>query len=518
MRAVLYCRVSYSEQVENLSLPTQEKACREYAARNGYAVDAVFVDRGESAKTTARPEFQAMLTHCRKQRGKVHAVVVYGLSRFSRNSADHHAIAALLRGQGIALRSVTEPIDDSPSGRLMEGILASMAQFDNDLKADRTRVGMKAAAERGRWCWQAPLGYRNGSPKRGEPSLLPHPDAAPLLIRAFSALAASDRTIADVARELQAAGLTARGGRAVSLETLHRAVRNPVYYGRLRSPSMGIDQAGDWMPLVSEDVWDRVQARLGLDGRAARRDAAHPDFPLRGFARCAACRRPLSGCWSRGKMGVRYAYYRCPKNCHGILVARQALDAAFLDLLERLRPASAWLTLVRQTAVLNWRAELDAAVAQRTRLEGQRTTIETRLRRLEDAYLFEHAIDQETFTRRRDELRQDRADALMALEAASITAIDIEGELAQAQDAIERAAGLWRMAPTAEARRRLQHAVLPDGVVWDGVALANSGNRWGCFELPAIQEGESHMASPILPTANVMQAWRVAFAAYRAAS
>ena len=57
--------------------------------------------------------------------------------------------AALLRGYGVALRSVTEPIDDSPAGRFMEGICAAMAQFDNDLKSDRTKVGMRAALERG---------------------------------------------------------------------------------------------------------------------------------------------------------------------------------------------------------------------------------------------------------------------------------------------------------------------------------------------------------------------------------
>ena len=59
MRAVIYCRVSTVEQASNLSLPTQEQACREYCARQGYDVDQVFVDAGESAKTIDRPEFRA---------------------------------------------------------------------------------------------------------------------------------------------------------------------------------------------------------------------------------------------------------------------------------------------------------------------------------------------------------------------------------------------------------------------------------------------------------------------------
>src|SRR5689334_1126684 len=58
IRAVIYCRVSTKEQTQNLSLPTQERACRAYCDQNGFVADRVFVDAGESAKTTERPEFQ----------------------------------------------------------------------------------------------------------------------------------------------------------------------------------------------------------------------------------------------------------------------------------------------------------------------------------------------------------------------------------------------------------------------------------------------------------------------------
>ena len=49
-QAVLYCRVSTTEQAdEGNSLTTQEKACREYAIKNGFDVPdgAVFIERGE---------------------------------------------------------------------------------------------------------------------------------------------------------------------------------------------------------------------------------------------------------------------------------------------------------------------------------------------------------------------------------------------------------------------------------------------------------------------------------------
>ncbi|MEQ1907594.1 MAG: recombinase family protein, partial [Vicinamibacterales bacterium] len=54
--AVIYIRVSTKEQTENLSLPTQLRACEEYCRREGYEVLERFREEGESAKTADRPQ------------------------------------------------------------------------------------------------------------------------------------------------------------------------------------------------------------------------------------------------------------------------------------------------------------------------------------------------------------------------------------------------------------------------------------------------------------------------------
>ena len=93
-------------------------------------------------------------------KGKVRFVVVYNLTRFAREVVhDHFALRAHLKSLGISLRSATEPIDDTSTGKLMEGVLAAFAQFDNDVRPERTRAGMRAALEPGRWTFPAPLGY-----------------------------------------------------------------------------------------------------------------------------------------------------------------------------------------------------------------------------------------------------------------------------------------------------------------------------------------------------------------------
>jgi len=56
--AVIGVRVSTKEQTENLSLPTQLRACEEYCRRQGYDVLELFHEEGESAKTTDAASFR----------------------------------------------------------------------------------------------------------------------------------------------------------------------------------------------------------------------------------------------------------------------------------------------------------------------------------------------------------------------------------------------------------------------------------------------------------------------------
>ena len=182
--AVIYIRVSTKEQTENLSLPTQLRACESTAAAKGFEVLERFKEEGESAKTADRTELQRLLKYCRTNKGKVHFVVVFNLTRFARDKYDHFALRSHLKSLGISLRSATEPIDDTSTGKLMEGVLAAFAQFDNDVRSDRTRAGMRAALELGRWTFLAPIGYIN-VPRSFGKSLMPDPERAPIVRRMF---------------------------------------------------------------------------------------------------------------------------------------------------------------------------------------------------------------------------------------------------------------------------------------------------------------------------------------------
>jgi site-specific DNA recombinase len=119
--AVIYVRVSTKEQTENLSLPTQLRACEEYCRRQGYEVLERFHEEGESAKTTDRSQLQKLLTFCRLNKGRVHFVVVFNLTRFARDKYDHFALRSHLQSLGISLPSTTASIHDTCTGQADRG-------------------------------------------------------------------------------------------------------------------------------------------------------------------------------------------------------------------------------------------------------------------------------------------------------------------------------------------------------------------------------------------------------------
>jgi site-specific DNA recombinase len=303
MRAVIYTRVSTSDQVKTLSLEVQEKQCRKYCEEHDWEAAAVFVDRGESAKTTDRPEFLKMLRYCQQQRGNVQVLVVYALSRFSRNTSDHHTIRAMLAGAGVRLRSVTEQIDETAYGRFVETVLSGVAQLDNDVKAERTLVGMKEAMRRGRYLWRAPLGYINTHDRQG-PSLRIDPVSGPLVRTAFELFARQGAGRPEVHSTVTALGLRTATGKPLGMQAFGTLLRNPVYAGRVASPKWNIEEAGDFEGIVSDAVFRQVQLRLANPAATSKPRRKDDDlFPLRRFARCGTCETPLTAVF-RAAVGV----------------------------------------------------------------------------------------------------------------------------------------------------------------------------------------------------------------------
>ena len=491
MQAVIYCRVSTKEQVENLSLATQRKACEEYCKRESWDVARVFVEEGESAKTADRTELTRMIAYCRENKRKVGVVVVYNVSRFSRNTGNYHTLRGLLGTFGIKLKSATEPLDDSATGRFMETIFSAVAQLDNDVKADRTRAGMRAALELGRWTWRPPFGYARGP--RGGPSMVPHPEHAVALRTAFADFAGGMGT-PEVLRRLKACGFEAPGGGVHTHKSLGRMLRNPLYAGRVEMPEWGVSRLGDFEPLVREVTFDSVQARFNdQSGRKVPHAKDHPDFPLRRFVRCGRCKaQGLTASWVRGRSG-RYGYYHCI-HC-GLRAAKAVLESAFVGLLDELQPRREYVRLFSAVVLDVWRKREASARADRERDEAQVAALRAKLDRLAEL-LADGVLDAADYQRQRDRLRERIAVAETSREVATEEHLDVDAVLSFAEHVLTNAARLWEHA-SPEHKVRLQRVLFPEGLAWEASGKFETAPTSSAFtELRAIAGCRARLASP----------------------
>ena len=162
MRVVLYARVSSEKQAEkDLSIPAQLKALRKYALEGGWEVDKEFVDEAESARSANRPAFKEMITLAKQRHKFFDAILVWKLSRFARNREDSIIYKSLLRKYGISVISINEQVDETPAGKLLEGMIEVIDEFPSITLAQNTTRVMKENAGRGYHNGGTiPIGYR----------------------------------------------------------------------------------------------------------------------------------------------------------------------------------------------------------------------------------------------------------------------------------------------------------------------------------------------------------------------
>ena len=328
-KAVIYIRVSSEEQVENYSLGTQEEICRREATRRGYEVVQVFREEGRSAKTiTGRPELLKMLEFLRKNKKTVQAMFVYRLDRLSRQTSDYLAIRKRLYDAGVSIISANEPTGNSPTEKLLETILASFAQHDNDVRSERTKNGLRARFLSGLVANHVPLGYLN---KGGY--AVKDPETWDLYKKAWDLMATGTKSLREMDNIMKGWGLKIGGP-----QTVHHMFRNKFYMGMLTCKKYPEEIRGQHIPMITKEQFYAVQAIL--DGRCVgkplmpKNTRENKDFPLRVIAKCGKCGTPFTGAWSKHH---RYAYYFCRKRCVNNSVPISDLHNDLLNLLGNIR-------------------------------------------------------------------------------------------------------------------------------------------------------------------------------------
>ncbi|WP_271800221.1 recombinase family protein [Dietzia maris] len=139
MRHLGYTRVSTASQDAQLQLDALVVA--------GVQKRDVFSDVTSGSRTAIeRPGMKRLLDYVESG----DTVVVWRIDRLGRSLIDVLNTVNLLRGKGVKIRSLSDGIDpETTTGRLMLGMLATLAEYERELITERVNAGIAAAKQNG---------------------------------------------------------------------------------------------------------------------------------------------------------------------------------------------------------------------------------------------------------------------------------------------------------------------------------------------------------------------------------
>lgn len=377
---IIYCRVSSKDQIEGTSLGSQERLCREYAERNNITILKVYIERGESAKTANRTEFNKALAFCSDKKNDVTFFIVYKLDRFARNQEDHVMVRALLKKAGTDLRSVTETIDETPIGKAMEGMISVFAELDNNMRTERTKQGMMERLKQGVWVWSAPLGYYR--PYKGS-NIVPEPQISNLIRLAFEEYSKGTYTYQKIASFLAKKGLRTKQGKEPSAQLMQKILTNPIYCGKI---DVWGGHKGVFEAIISESLFQRCQPDYMKSAHASPRSFNNPLFPLRKLVICEKCQTPITGSSSTGRHGVKYPYYHHPHpSCDKAKsIPKKSFEQLFIECLDTITPDARYEKLFKAVVLDIWKNNYKTMDMENAKIRRDITALEAERQKVFD--------------------------------------------------------------------------------------------------------------------------------------
>ncbi|MCL2556360.1 MAG: recombinase family protein [Firmicutes bacterium] len=371
-----YCRYS-SDNQNRETIESQKSYIRSYAERFGYKIIHWYVDEAVSGSTSNRPAFKQMIADAKKRKFKY--IVVYKLDRFARNKGESYSNKFELKKHGVAVRSASENIDDSPEGKMMEAMLEMMAEYHNDNQSVVVKDNMRHNASKGGFNGgTVGFGYKKAQrlDEHGNPMLksnkLPYPDIAINEEEAEGIRIIFEKTLlgieySDIIDELTARGFKSKKGNRFTYSSLENILRNERYMGVYTYGKTKKDMRMDGTPhyvknedgnvvrcekesyqIISKDLFMAVQDYL--DRRKHKPPAiAIDDYLLSSRIQCGECGDTYRGQRKERKSGNGfYNFYKCQarrtnedgtakeNKCTNSTVSRDILEKAIIEEIKEL--------------------------------------------------------------------------------------------------------------------------------------------------------------------------------------
>ena len=475
-KAILYLRFSDTKQIGNTSIETQEQVCRNTCLAEGFEVVGVVKNEAVSASKTNTQRVIELLDFCKQKQGKFDVLMVFKLDRFARSQEQHHWLRGQLMKIGIILRSATERIDESPSGRLVEGVLAAVNEYDNEIKRERVKLSMWKRVEQGLWPWIPPTGYKTNRAEgvKLSPNIFDE-SCCEAVKEIFSRYSSGLYTKSELAKEYTKKRIKDYKERTIkfSKQTIDHILNNQFYIGLLKNND-GIYIKGLHEPLIEVSLFEQCQViQSGLSNHTTRKRLYnHPDFPLRRFVLCGMCRKPLTGCWAKSG---KYPYYYClNKGCAKFsqMIRKSDLENEFVDYMKNIKPSGKVVSRFRSVFIKRYeerqqeiKGDYSRQMENIQKLEREEAWI---IEKAKKGVLPDHLVKEQI-----SELEKKITVAKMELTEKHGEELDVDALLSYAESFIRTVDNAWFDAPS-EVKIRLQRAIFPEGVSYHYPGYSNS--------------------------------------------
>lgn len=464
---IVYTRVSTIEQAESgYSLDRQKVECLEFATKNNYKVIKVFEERGESAKTIDRTELKALMQYCITHKKEVNSIILWKLNRLSRNMEDFYALNTFFNKLGIEILSATENNDNSSVGKLIRNVLGAISQFENDQKAEFVVAGMKQAIMEGKWVWKAPYGYNliNGD-------MFPDKEKAPIVKRIYELFATG------LYRQSQIREILKLENIDISSSQMFYILRKSVYCGKIYSSLIDGFAKGDFEPIISEELYNKVQSLLlGIKPTVTSYIRNNPEFPLKQFVLCPFCGCPLTASKSTGRRNKKYAYYHCyNKHCKSqVRIKQDKLESLFMDYLAYIKPNKQYLTKFKKYLKDSYNKVIKDVKNRNIKLNNNLKEALTKKDKLVDFYL-DGKLDDNTYNVKLNKIEEDIRTIKLYLSDNELPQNDFNNCVDVVCNALENIDKLW-IDSDLDTKQRLQQIIFPKGLIYENDTFRTASN------------------------------------------